>query len=82
MLYEDDLGNTYFKDDLKYLEDGTTINIREYLRNQVWEDGYNSKLRTDYIDTHTVSAYEVMPVDVYYLVNPVTQSGSPIVIDS
>ena len=82
MLYEDESGITYFKDDIKYLPDGSEMNIKDYLRSLVWEDESKSSIREDYIEAQKVSPYEVMPVDVYYLVNPVTRSGQPIVIDT
>lgn len=82
MLYEDESGITYFKDDIKYLPDGSEMNIKDYLRSLVWEDESKSLIREDYIEAQKVSPYEVMPVDVYYLVNPVTRSGQPIVIDT
>ena len=82
MLYEDDAEITYFGNDFKYFEDGSTMNIRDYLRSQVWEDESKTKIREDYIASHTVSPYEVMPVDVYYQINPVTGGGMPVVMDS
>lgn len=82
MLYEDDEGVTYFKNDFKYLSNGNTVSITEYLESQVWENGYGSKIRDSYIQTHKVSPYEVAAVDVYYLVNPVTGNGIPYVMDT
>ena len=58
------------------------LNVKDYLRSLVWEDESKSSIREDYIEAQKVSPYEVMPVDVYYLVNPVTRSGQPIVIDT
>lgn len=82
MLYEDDLGIKYLANDFKYLEDGTKVNIREYLRNQVWVNGYGSTLRDDYIASHLANAYEIMPVDVYYRIDPITRQSTPIVMDT
>ena len=50
MLYEDESGITYFKDDIKYLPDGTEMNIKDYLRSLVWEDESKSLIREDYIE--------------------------------
>lgn len=64
MIYEDEEGNTYMANDKKYLPDGETISIGQYLSNLVWvEDGVMDQA---YYEANVIDAYEVMPTDVYY----------------
>ena len=76
MLYEDDDGVKFTSNDFKFIKDEngntTKVKAREYLRNKVWTQNADGSrvMRPEYIESHTVSPYEVMPVNVYYRIEP------------
>ena len=77
MLYEDEDGIVYFKNDNKFFNDGSYLNIRDHLKSKVWEiDSVTNlpRIKQEFINNNTVTAYEVMPVDVYYEVDRVTNT--------
>lgn len=84
MLYEDDDNTKYLFNDLKYNDDGSTINAVEYLHNKVWGVDSNGIefIKPEYVQTHLISPYEVMPVDVYYRIDPIINIPSVVVIDT
>ena len=73
MIYEDEVpngelyGTTYLADDKHYnLETGETESVGDYLHNKVWAKGYEGVMNEEYWANNGVSAYEVMPTDVYW----------------
>ena len=73
MIYEDEVpngelyGTTYLADDKHYnLETGETESVGDYLHNKVWAKGYEGVMNEEYWVNKGVSAYEVMPTDVYW----------------
>lgn len=73
MIYEDEVpegelyGTTYLADDKHYnLETGDTESVGEYLHNKVWMEGVEGVMNEEYWAKHKISAYEVMPTDVYW----------------
>lgn len=84
MIYEDDDNTKFLYSDVKYNIDGSSIKAGEYLHNKVWSVDINGNeiLRPEYINTHIISPYEVMPVDVYYRIDPISGQPSVTVIDN
>lgn len=73
MIYEDEVpegelyGITYLADDKHYnLETNETESVGEYLHNKVWMKGAEGVMNEEYWAKHKISAYEVMPTDVYW----------------
>lgn len=66
MIFEDKEGNTYMGNDMKIHPDGKKESIRTYLTNLVWEDKSAGIMKTQFLNENQISAYEVMPTDVYY----------------
>lgn len=66
MIFEDEQGNTYMADDEKIHTDGNRESIRTYLSNLVWADKQAGIMNAQYMSEHRITAYEVMPTDVYY----------------
>lgn len=65
MIYEDDDGTKFTSGDFKYFVDHEEP-VTSYLHNKVWN---GEEIRPEYIDTHKVNPYEVMPQDVYYRIS-------------
>lgn len=84
MVYEDDNGVIFTVNDFKFNLDGSKIKASKYLHDKVWYKDQQGKefLRTDFIDSHLVTPYEVMPVDVYYRISPENNEVSIKVIDN
>lgn len=65
MIYEDDDGTKFTSGDFKYFVDHEEP-ATSYLHNKVWN---GEEIRPEYIETHRVNPYEVMPQDVYYRIS-------------
>lgn len=82
-MYDSDSSDVHFVNDFKYMPDGTKIPMMQYLEGIVWENGKFSTIRESFKVTHTVSPYNINPGDIYYEIDPMTNTVvRNIVIDS